>query len=221
MITVPLDLMITIDTIPSSFAERFPEGTPIQGILAAFLTHGDSDFLSKWDAWRKVWPPRRDFEESMPLLWPKHLRATDSSHDSSSLYPNQSLLPPSASGRWNTIRKEDVSIEYETKYQIVIPQQEKRFQDAWKSTISVFPETDWDTWTYYWLIVNTRSFFYVSLGKDAPANWNDALALVPFADYFNHMDHAVSYSHRPVPCPAGQYLEVKTDLGRSALRCQL
>jgi len=35
-----------------------------------------------------------------------------------------------------------------------------------------------------------RSFFYVSPGKDEPEDWNDAIALVPFADYFNHDDKA-------------------------------
>lgn len=192
MISVPVNLMITIDSIPPAFIERFPVETPAQGILAAFLIHGDGDFLSKWDAWRRVWPPRKDLEDSMPLLWPERLRAANYRRSRRSSYPSQSLLPPSASGLWNTIRKDAELIKYETKYQNLLSQQENRFQDAWKGTLSAFPDIDWNSWAYYWFIVNTRSFFYESLERP-PESWNDALALVPFADYFNHADNAVSH----------------------------
>ena len=90
------------------------------------------------------------------------------------------------------MHKEPVHVEYETKYQNLLARQEKRLQDAWTNVVSVLPDTDWDTFSYHWLILNTRSFFYVKDGEKPPEDWNDAIALVPFADYFNHVDDAVS-----------------------------
>jgi hypothetical protein len=62
---------------------------------------------------------------------------------------------------------------------------------AWFDVVAVYPETEWDTFSYHWLIVNTRSFYWIGLGQDAPEDPNDAMGLVPFADYFNHADVAV------------------------------
>jgi hypothetical protein len=42
--------------------------------------------------------------------------------------------------------------------------------------------------------VNTRSFYWIGLGQEAPEDPNDAMGLVPFADYFNHADVAVRFS---------------------------
>lgn len=180
MVTVPITAMLTIDSIPSSFIRMYPKGTSIHAILAAYLTQGDSESLKKWDAWRQVWPHRRDFEESMPLLWPK-----STSHEALSRFP------PSASGSWSSIKKSPASIKYYTRYTSLLPQQEKRLQDAWKDVVKVSPNMDWDMFSYHWLILNTRSFYYVTPGKPEPEDWNDAIALVPFADYFNHDDDAV------------------------------
>ncbi|OJJ50617.1 hypothetical protein ASPZODRAFT_11482 [Penicilliopsis zonata CBS 506.65] len=183
ILTVPLAEMLTVDSIPASFVARFPDGTPVHAILAAFLMYGDAHILTKWTAWYTVWPSRDEFEECMPILW------TDSSQSKSSL---QSILPPSVSGRWNSLRKKRGwdTHPYETRYQNLLGQQEERLERCWKVIGSVFPEADWDAFSYYWLIVNTRSFYYVMPGMNPPEDWNDALALVPFADYFNHDDDA-------------------------------
>ncbi|PYH41609.1 ribosomal N-lysine methyltransferase [Aspergillus saccharolyticus JOP 1030-1] len=205
MLRVPVSAMLTIDSIPSSFVEQFPAGTSIHCILSAFLAHGDAAWLQKLDPWRKVWPEFCEFEETMPVLWPKHLRQSnaavqstpnddDSSSSSSSSSstpsssPVSSLLPPSISGLWNTFKKEPVGVDYETRYQNLLSQQEQRLQSAWTHVRTVYPETDWRTFAYYWCIINSRSFYYVSPGKDEPEDWNDAIAMVPFADYFNHAD---------------------------------
>jgi SET domain len=188
MLSVPLSAMLTIDCIPSSFTQKFPDGTSIHTILAAFLTHGEPALLKKWDSWRRVWPSRNDFEQSLPILW---------SESPNSMFYKMSPdgvvnLPPSVSGLWSSFQKAPVDIEYETRYTDMLSQQEKRLQSAWKSVRLVFPDTNWNAFSYNWLIFNTRSFFYVTAGKSAPEDWNDAIALVPFADYFNHEDEAVS-----------------------------
>lgn len=210
MLTIPVDLMLTIDSIPSSFTSQFPAGTSIHGILAAFLTHGDPALLKHLDAWRRVWPSFDEFEDSMPVLWPAHLRVSNSSYEananpSSAEKQDQDqnrgkvLLPPSISGEWNTFSKVPVGVDYDTRYQNLLSQQEKRLKDAWTNVLKVYPETEWKTFAYYWCIINSRSFYYVSPGKDEPEDWNDAIGMVPFADYFNHVDDAVGLSFLSIP----------------------
>ena len=200
MLTVPVNLMLTIDSIPSSFTSQFPSGTSIHGILAAFLTHADPALLKDVDPWRRVWPSFDEFEDSMPVLWPEHLRVSNSSYGASSSSSSSSsserkvLLPPSISGKWNSFSKEPVGADYETRYQNLLSQQEKRLQDAWAHVVTVYPKTEWKSFAYYWCIINSRSFYYVSPGKDEPEDWNDAIGMVPFADYFNHDDDAVRFS---------------------------
>lgn len=42
---------------------------------------------------------------------------------------------------------------------------------------------------YYWLLVNTRTFYHERPGmKKAKTAREDRMALCPFADYFNHAD---------------------------------
>jgi hypothetical protein len=194
MITVPLDLMITIDSIPASFIKQFPTGTSIHGILAAFLTEGNPEYLRRWDLWRKVWPSRKDFEDGMPILWPESLRRSNSEFQQIP-WERPFLLPPSASGIWNSFESNQKERKFGSKSQNLLAQQEQRLQDAWRNVVTVFPNMDWDKFSFHWLILNTRSFYYVKPGKEPPEDWNDAIGLVPFADYFNHSDDAVSASY--------------------------
>ncbi|PLB37322.1 ribosomal N-lysine methyltransferase [Aspergillus candidus] len=188
IVTVPRTAMVTIDGLPESFTGLFPEGTPVHAVLAAFFTNGDPEDLRHYDLWRKTWPSRRDFESCMPLLWPACLRG-DSDGPSSS-----GLLPPSISSSWRSFQKNErgpkSSASDYSPHQDLLPAQETRLRTAWTAVLEVFPETDWDEFSYHWLVVNTRSFFYLMPGRDMPEDHNDAMALLPFADYFNHSDVA-------------------------------
>ena len=161
--------------------------------MAAYLIHGDAETIHKWDAWRKAWPTRRSFEDSLPILWPEPLQASSFTSSQENTDQRSVILPPAASGLWNTIRKEPDprDAEHEAIFQNILPQQQKRLRVAWEDVSRAFPETDWDTFSHYWLIVNSRSFYYVAPEEDPPKDWNDALGLVPFADYFNHLDDPV------------------------------
>ena len=178
--------MFTINCIPQSFSNKFPEGTPIHALFAAFFTNGNPEDLEKYDLWRKTWPSRRDFEDSMPILWPEHLRLNSQQHSQ--------LLPPSISGSWDSFRKRKSEYPYDSFHQDLLAQQEGRLRTAWERVVAVFPETDWEAFSYHWLIVNTRSFFYLMPGEEQPEDRNDAMALLPFADYFNHSDVVVGFS---------------------------
>ncbi|KAL4924917.1 uncharacterized protein BDV17DRAFT_202253 [Aspergillus undulatus] len=178
IVRVPREVMLTIEAVPSSFTGKFPEGTPVHALLAAFLCHGEPEDLKPYELWRKTWPTRKDFEDCMPILWPESLRNPTSSG---------SVLPPSISGRWKGVQKE-LETEYESFHQNILAQQEQRLRQAWESVFAVFPDANWETYSYYWLIVNTRSFHYLMPGQEPPEDRNDAMALLPFADYFNHSD---------------------------------
>lgn len=192
MLSVPLALMLTIDSIPSWFVDRFPDTASIHAIMAAYLTHGGAEFLKPLEVWRQTWPSWQEFEDTMPVLWPEHLRRLDSDVVSNPSSDSPSFLPPSISGSWNSLSIKPVGVDYETRYQRLLAQQEKRLKDSWEHVVSVFPGTQWESFAYNWCIINSRSFYYTSPGKGEPEDWNDAIALVPFADYFNHEDDAVS-----------------------------
>lgn len=196
MVEVPKSAMLCIDSIPSDFVNLF-NAISTHGLLAAYLTHGDPKALNNYDLWKATWPTLADFEEGMPILWPQELGGSglrtpfSTSSRISSATGSAVLLPPSISGSWNTIRKKPLTEEYETEHQNLLTQQEARLRNAWRDVIAVFPDTDWETFSYHWLIVNTRSFYYLMPGQERPEDKNDAMAMVPFADYFNHTDDAV------------------------------
>ncbi|RLM01738.1 hypothetical protein CFD26_103576 [Aspergillus turcosus] len=186
ILTVPLKAMLTTRRIPMSFKRKFPKDISVHALLAAFLTLGDKEDLQKYELWRQTWPTRQDFEDSMPLLWPQSLRGSNPCYDDGGSQMN--LLPPSISGAWNTLRKRKNEHEYETSHQNLLAQQEQRLHKAWSSVVSAFPDVDWEIYSYNWLIVNTRSFYFLMPGQKPPEDRNDAMALLPFADYFNHSD---------------------------------
>ncbi|GES60059.1 ribosomal N-lysine methyltransferase [Aspergillus terreus] len=185
ILMVPPKSMVNIDTIPESFARRLPAGTSKHAIIAAYLTLEAPKDL---DAWRNVWPQWADFEESMPILWPAHLRRSDSKYQEEHISRGPKILPPAASGLWNTFSNDPLEDDLVKEYQDLLAQQEERLMCAWDNVVAAFPDTDWETFVYHWLIVNSRSFYYVSPGKDV-GEWVDALTLVPFADYFNHANN--------------------------------
>ncbi|KAI5307570.1 SET domain-containing protein 4, partial [Ascosphaera atra] len=100
VLTVPLAAMLTIDSMPGSFVELFPEDAPVQGVMAAYLIHGSGVIEGKSPAvkdegdaaghgeesgshhelelWKKVLPSRNAILESMPLAWDEGLRTVPS-----------------------------------------------------------------------------------------------------------------------------------------------
>ncbi|PGH34817.1 hypothetical protein GX50_02378 [[Emmonsia] crescens] len=185
IVGVPISAMLTIKSVPSTFREKFPDDIPVQGLFAAYLCC-TKEFQEKYAPWRAVWPSLQDFEESLPILWSQHLKGGVSGGSDSGLPFH--LLPPSISGSWNTITKKPIKHAYTTEHQNLLPEQKKRLDKAYQIVKQVFQDIDKDLYTYYWLIVNTRSFHHIPAGVSAPEDHNDAMALCPFGDYFNHTD---------------------------------
>ncbi|OOF98585.1 hypothetical protein ASPCADRAFT_394010 [Aspergillus carbonarius ITEM 5010] len=173
LISVPHSAMLTPSKIPSSFTSLFPADTPTHALYAAYLTHTPTTT----DPWRNTWPTITDFASSMPMLWPSSFL---------------SLLPPSISGLWSTIPASlpQGKQQHDHSHQHLLSQQEARLTRDWEIVKRVLPSMDWEKFKYHWIIVNTRSFFYLMPGQDMPEDRYDAMALVPVADYFNHSDEA-------------------------------
>lgn len=189
--------MLRVEDVPSAFIEKLPEDIAVQALLAAYLTLSGPDELSKYEVWRNSWPSRKDFEDSMPILWPTVLGGLQLPGSEDSIPTDKaqpSFLPPSISGLWNSLKPGTKTRKYSSDYQNILSQQAQRMRKAWTDVISAFPDTHWETFSYNWLIVNTRSFYWVGKGQETPEDPNDAMGLVPFADYFNHADVAVRAS---------------------------
>lgn len=193
VVKVPTTTILTADKIPSEFRSQFPEDTRIQAIIAAYLTCSSEEDLAPYSLWFKTWPTRQDFEDSMPMLWPRSLGGltwpdSDDAADPAVAASQSNFLPPCISGLWNSIQKGGVTRQYETEHQDLVQQQGLRLGKAWNDVVSVIPDIDWKSFSYHWLILNTRSFYWVAPDQEAPEDRNDAMALLPFADYFNHSD---------------------------------
>ncbi|KAK2808168.1 hypothetical protein FQN50_004909 [Emmonsiellopsis sp. PD_5] len=183
ILTVPIKSMLTIEHIPSAFRKKFPEDIATQALYAAYFCFAE-ETQEKFSLWQTVWPSRQDFDDSIPLIWPKHLKGESSSDSDPALcWPP---LPPAISGRWNTFDKRTVPYAYTPDHQDLLKEQESRFEKAYREVQKVFADVDRELFTYYWLIVHTRSFHHIPPGGTPPDDRNDAMALCPFGDYFNH-----------------------------------
>lgn len=128
----------------------------------------------------------------MPILWPEPLRGPLHSlgHTTCNIQVGEPsfLLPPAIGGKWRELL-EYFDLEREAG---LLYQQEKKLKADWEIVSNVFPDQNLSEYTYYWLIVNTRSFYFDALGGEPPESHDDRMVLCPFIDYFNHQDHGVS-----------------------------
>ncbi|TVY82644.1 SET domain-containing protein, partial [Lachnellula suecica] len=68
----------------------------------------------------------------------------------------------------------------------LLDNQKRKLTSDWAAVSKAFPQLEYEKYLYNWLIVNTRTFYFVkSKSKKQPAP-DDCMALNPFADYFNH-----------------------------------
>ncbi len=130
-----------------------------------------------------------DFEVCMPMLWREDLR-TRYEVDDKGCRSVCSLLPPAiGNGCWAHPLVSKFSNQTSGG---LLDEQEKKFQRDWDIVNRTFPSMARYTYLYYWLIVNTRSFYHEEPGSKATRPKDDRMALCPFADFFNHADHGVS-----------------------------
>lgn len=73
---------------------------------------------------------------------------------------------------------------------ILVRQQEKVARE-WPEVHDVFPAVDKDTFAHAWFTIGTRTFYWEAPELDT-YEWEDHLAVVPLADFFNHADQVGS-----------------------------
>ena len=190
---VPASVLLTVNTIPKDFC-KLHRGITVHGLLASFLAFGGSDTL-RYSPWRNTWPSMQDFQGSMPLLWPSCMReAFDNDGNPYGTIERREgsafILPPAIAGRWAHSQLHDF---WKTRDTAPLYQQEKKLKADWDIVSKVFPNHMLPEYTYYWLIVNTRSFYFEVSGSKPAKNHDDRMVLCPFVDYFNHNDHGVSF----------------------------
>jgi hypothetical protein len=74
------------------------------------------------------------------------------------------------------------------KAKALLHTQKSKLHADWTFASSHYPKLSYDSYLYAWLLVNTRTFYFVSPapGTKTPKNHEDRLAFSPYADYFNH-----------------------------------
>lgn len=126
--------------------------------------------------WQAVWPKITDVSRGMSLMWTSG---------------QQSLLPPAAKK--------------------MLDHQKRKFDEDWRIAFQYLDEYQdgmkniKDVYTYHWLIVNTRTFYWdeastSKVKKRRPGHHkhyrtptaDDHMCLCPFGDYFNHQDQGGS-----------------------------
>ncbi|KAE9372392.1 SET domain-containing protein [Stipitochalara longipes BDJ] len=72
----------------------------------------------------------------------------------------------------------------------LLANQQRKLKLDWAAVSKAFPNIKYEDYIYRWLIINTRTFYFLSPlpahQKLHPSNRDDCMAQSPFADYFNH-----------------------------------
>lgn len=183
ILTVPISALRTKDTVPAAIVTSLPKDITVHGLLAADLVLNQAANDTRYSKWQAVVPTLEDIQQSMPLTWPASL---------------QSFLPAGASQ--------------------LLDKQRAKFDKDWDTVSAAFPiegkakakggtvrkECTRDEYLYAWLLVNTRTFYFVT-PKMEKLPKEDHMALQPVADLFNHtdrdgchvtFDHADSFAFR-------------------------
>lgn len=196
LVDVPASVLLTIKKIPESF-RKIHRGITVHGLLASFLAFGGPN-TSCYSRWKNSWPSMQDFQKSMPILWPSFMREPldkdGNPHYIIGLREEDPafVIPPAIAGRWAHYRMREF---WKIRDTAPMYRQEKKLKADWEIVSKVFPDQTLPEYTYYWLIVNTRSFYFELSGREAAQNHDDRMVLCPFVDYFNHNDHGVSFLH--------------------------
>ncbi|EXJ90038.1 hypothetical protein A1O3_03106 [Capronia epimyces CBS 606.96] len=206
---VPTAALFTTASVPPSFVGKEARKTiPVHALLAAYLAFGMSEAKREEHArWMATWPRLTDFTSTMPLFWPARLKAPLAQHNGSrntasaeqgeKVAPFPFLpLPPSLTGSWLPSSGEE-SRQTTSK---VLDVQESKLESHLQIIAQAFPSRasallspgDPLHWKFIhmWCVVSSRCFYYLRPGQQPPKDSNEAMALCPAMDLFNHSDAA-------------------------------
>ncbi|KAI3321541.1 SET domain-containing protein [Xylariaceae sp. AK1471] len=161
VLDVPTSCVRSLSTVPKLRLRKLGGNISVHGILAADIA---LDKSTKYSPWNAICPLPEDLA-TVPLVWPAELQA---------------LLP---------LRGRELLAKHQVK-----------FSRDWGHVAATFPELNGakgareregrDRYRYAWLLVNTRTFYYLNaaIKRRRGATKDDHLALQPVADLFNHGD---------------------------------
>jgi hypothetical protein len=191
---VPVGSLFTSDDIPQTFAPmKLRSKVPTHALLAAFFAFGPEDALADLKPWTATWPTYGDFAQGLPLLWPDI---------DGSIFRKTSrvaLLPPPLTGSYmcsgvgkNLRNNGSTTLVSSLKAKLVahIKSLEHILDAQIYSKLNTPYSTAYYIYIHAWLCVNTRCFSYLPHGKKRPKDPNEAMALCPGMDLFNHSAEA-------------------------------
>lgn len=203
--------------------------------LAAFFAFGSEDELEQYQPWLETWPRLEEFVEGMPLFWgdqlPRHLAEATIVTAEGATYEKRIdsrllNLSPALSGTFtaqladhNTNNGLLSSILARLTTHIVT------LDSALPHLSLLGSATALSRFLHAWSCVNSRCFYYIpspsllntrlrKMKPKPPADPNEAMALMPYLDLFNHTapattttnNHPVSPSDRD---PSKTHCKVK------------
>ena len=177
---VPLSALFTTDAVPDSH-KKLSKCLTVHGLLASYLASNRNEYHE----WRATWPSMEELKGSMPILWP--MGTLDPYQTESSAIRGGIPIPPGVGGLWMS-----VGGSTEQKRSALSPclrsKQEAKLQKDWIIVKRALPDISYGDYAYFWLIINTRSFYYDLPTCLKPLAREDHMCLCPFVDYFNHAD---------------------------------
>ena len=180
---------MTVESIPDQF-KALHQCLTAHGLLASFLAFGGLD-ASFYEPWKATWPSFQNFEETMPILWPSSVRRQIETDIASPFVAGLNeqpahLLPRAIGGNWADSRGRKSRT---SRDEGILYRQEQKLKADWDIVSKRFPGgRKRRDFFYYWLVVNTRSFYFESSDVPLPPK-DDRMVLCPFVDYFNHGNH--------------------------------
>lgn len=176
---VPLTALLTTDLIPQDYKEVH-SGISVHGLLASYLASSANCYAE----WQATWPSMEELENSMPILWPHGL--LNNKRIESSAPGGSTTIPTGVGGLW-------MSMGSSSKHALsscLLSEQEMKIEKDWMTVKQALLHVTYRDYAYFWLIVNTRSFYCDLPMLRKPLTKEDHMCLCPFVDYFNHADEA-------------------------------
>jgi SET domain len=199
---VPIRALYTTSTIPEDFiGTNARKKVPVHAMLAAYLTFGPTEEVSQYGPWMATWPKLSDYTASMPMFWPDDWSERRPPRVVEELEPHTPIsqpivLPPATAGTWLEESLDRVSARGGPTS--LARQQQAKLRSHLRSISKLFPQhaaslldphnpTYW-RFVHNWCSVNTRCFYYIAPGQRKPTEPNEAMAMCPGMDMFNHTD---------------------------------
>ncbi|KAL8675245.1 MAG: hypothetical protein Q9168_000365 [Polycauliona sp. 1 TL-2023] len=191
LVNVPFPALVTINTVPGAFRKKHKQITT-QGLLASFLASSNVE-KTAYAPWASTWPSFADFRDAMPICWrqrgmtslTEHLLDETTSHDHADLPfpPAIDQSPKNVSCDW---------LEANPTLDL-LQKQRKKLKADWEIVGQALPNMSFEKYVHYWLLVNTRTFYFEMPNVKRHPPRDDRIVMCPFIDLFNHNDGGVLF----------------------------